>query len=147
MSIAQRHAECYLAFQELCEATQGSEQYHDLPDEFDKYCLWAGNVGAPHSRETYKLSLDYRLREASFYKDQVCHTFLILNVEISVRSRLSAQGASMSETYHRTEKKPLSHIKGKYGIFQRTHTGLLSRFCDDGEPYTDLWYCFRSPNF
>ncbi|OKL55591.1 hypothetical protein UA08_09131 [Talaromyces atroroseus] len=70
MSIAKIHNECYLAFEELCNAAQKSERYHELLDEFDKYCLWAGNVGAAHSGKTEKLSLDYRLREASSYKDQ-----------------------------------------------------------------------------
>lgn len=78
MSLAESHAECYIAFQELCEAEQGSERCHSyLLDEFDKYRLWAGNVGVAHSKETYKLSLDHRLREASFYKDQVLHIFFL----------------------------------------------------------------------
>lgn len=77
MSIAQRHRDCHLSFQELCEAARSSEQcHHTLLDEFDKYCLWAGNVGATHSGAD-RLSLDYRLREASFYKDQVPHVFLL----------------------------------------------------------------------
>jgi hypothetical protein len=71
MSIALHHADCYFAFQKLCEAAQGSKQYRNILDEFDKYSLWAGNVGAAHSGKTYKLSLDYRLREASLYKEQV----------------------------------------------------------------------------
>jgi hypothetical protein len=39
--------------------------------EFGEYKLWAGNVGAAHSGHYYQISLDYRLREASFYKTQV----------------------------------------------------------------------------
>ena len=79
MSIAQAHAECYRAFEELCKApAQDSEWYRrELLDEFDKYCLWAGNVGAAHSGGTYKLSLDYRLREASTYKHQVPDDLLL----------------------------------------------------------------------
>ena len=75
-SIAQCHNRCHLAFKGLCEAAQGSPQYRDLLDEFDKYSLWAGNIGAAHS-ETNKLSLDYRLREATLYKEQVPHPFLL----------------------------------------------------------------------
>lgn len=75
MSIAEHHAECYAAFQELCNAAQGSDRcYNILREEFDKYVLWAGNVGAAHSGTTYTLSLDYRLREASSYRDQVLYT-------------------------------------------------------------------------
>jgi len=96
--IAQRHIGCHFAFQQLCEAAQGSKEYHHhLLDEFDKYSLWAGNVGAGYSGKTYKLSLDYRLREASFYKDQVTHTFLLI-----------AQGTSRhSRTNHCTDKEVL----------------------------------------
>lgn len=43
----------------------------DLREEFDKYKVWAGNVGAPYSRKHSQISLDYRLREASFYKTHV----------------------------------------------------------------------------
>lgn len=76
MSLAESHADCYLTFQELCEAAQGLEGCHFyVLDEFDRYKLWAGNVGAAHSKNTYMLSLDYRLREASFYKDLVLHIF------------------------------------------------------------------------
>jgi hypothetical protein len=77
MSIAQRHNDCHFAFQKLCKVAQlkGSIQYRNLLDEFDKYSLWAGNIGATHSGKTYKLSLDYRLREASLYKEQVPHPF------------------------------------------------------------------------
>lgn len=89
MSIAQRHQECYSAFQDLCDAAQGSERHHDgFSDEFDKYTLWAGNVGAAHSGTAFKLSLDYRLREASAYKDQVSHTLLLPHVEGTVPSPL-----------------------------------------------------------
>jgi hypothetical protein len=72
MTIAERHATCYHAFYELWAAAEDFEEQPALLDEFDKYRLWAGNVGAAHVGNTYKLSLDYRLREASFYKEQVC---------------------------------------------------------------------------
>jgi hypothetical protein len=74
MSIAQQHEECYIAFENLCKASERSEKYRStVVEEFDKYSLWAGNVGAAHSGKAYMLSLDYRLREASFYRDQVQH--------------------------------------------------------------------------
>jgi hypothetical protein len=72
MSIAQGHDSCYSAFDKLCEAARDTQRHHrQFQDEFDKYSLWAGNLGAGHSGRNYELSLDYRLREASFYKDQV----------------------------------------------------------------------------
>lgn len=43
-----------------------------LSNEFDRYKVWAGNVGARHRGPRYYVSLDYRLSEASFYRQQVC---------------------------------------------------------------------------
>jgi hypothetical protein len=111
MSIAQRHTDCYLALQELCKDAKNSALYHnDLLEEFDKYCLWASNVGAGHSGKTYKLSLDYRLREASFYKDQVRYNFL-LNAERTLLSAVSAQAGRVNDTTESTllHKSPYGH--------------------------------------
>jgi hypothetical protein len=76
--ISEAHAKCYFSFEELVTATQNpaSNLKDQVPlgqvqEEFDKYKLWAGNVGAAHSGKRYEISLDYRLREASFYKTQV----------------------------------------------------------------------------
>jgi hypothetical protein len=111
MSIAQSHTECYLAFRELCNAAQKSECYHrELLDEFDKYCLWAGNVGAAHSGKTEKLSLDYRLREASSYKDEVpklyhfCISILaeIAGINLNMHTRL---GQKILNYYKRSNRK------------------------------------------
>ena len=72
------HVECYFSFEELIAAIQNPiRDFRDqvsigrVQDEFDKYKLWAGNVGAAHSGNRYEISLDYRFREASFYKSQV----------------------------------------------------------------------------
>ena len=76
--IAVSHLLCHGLFGRLCAATQLSTHkwlqsepalLTDLLDEFDRYQLWAGNVGAGH--QSYKLSLDYRLEEATFYRDRV----------------------------------------------------------------------------
>lgn len=76
--ISQAHAKCYFSFAELIEAIKkpvrdfrGQLPLNQVQDEFDKYKLWAGNVGAAHSEKRFELSLDYRLREANFYKNQV----------------------------------------------------------------------------
>ena len=75
--VAEAHAQCYFSFQELVETIQSPARsfpgltLSQVQDEFDKYKLWAGNVGAAHSGKRYEISLDYRLREASFYKTQV----------------------------------------------------------------------------
>jgi hypothetical protein len=76
--ISDAHEICYFSFEELIEAVQHPvRDFHQqltvsqVEDEFDKYKLWAGNVGAAHSGKRYEISLDYRLREASYYKIQV----------------------------------------------------------------------------
>jgi hypothetical protein len=77
--ISAAHADCYGAFERLIEALRHPvRDFGDqLPvtaveEEFDKYKIWAGNVGAGHFGKRYEISLDYRLREAKFLKDQVC---------------------------------------------------------------------------
>lgn len=74
--ISQSHALCIQTFQRLHKAATDSKQCPESSqlaflDELDKYEIWSGNLGASHAGRTYKLSLDYRLREATFYKDQV----------------------------------------------------------------------------
>jgi hypothetical protein len=76
--ISEAHAECYFSFEELIDIIPNPVRrfgdqlkLNQVQDEFDKYKLWAGNVGAAHSGKRYDISLDYRLREASFYKTQV----------------------------------------------------------------------------
>lgn len=46
-------------------------QLSDALGEFDRYKVWAANVGAAHSGASYMKSLDYRLREAKYYKEKV----------------------------------------------------------------------------
>lgn len=77
-SIAEAHFRCVDAFEALISAIRAQPAEHfahgqgfSLENVFDKYKLWSGNVGALHSGEKWKLSLDYRLREATFYKEQV----------------------------------------------------------------------------
>jgi hypothetical protein len=80
--ISKAHAQYYLSFEELIETCknpvrdfQGQLSLNQVHDEYDKYKLWAGNVGAAHSGNRYEISLDYRLREASFFKNQVSWDF------------------------------------------------------------------------
>jgi hypothetical protein len=81
LSIAQAHFACLDAFSSFLEVPApdpGSPRldHQAIRDAFDKYKLWAGNMGAMHSGEQWKMSLDYRLREASFYKVQVLTLFM-----------------------------------------------------------------------
>ncbi|KAL1631839.1 hypothetical protein SLS56_004201 [Neofusicoccum ribis] len=83
VSLAQRHADCWQAFTDSCDSASESTAHHEnLQEEFDKYRLWAGNVGATHSGKTYQLSLDYRLREAPFYREQVSKLLEILTRQV-----------------------------------------------------------------
>jgi hypothetical protein len=96
--ISDAHANCSLSFLALQTAIENPVRdfRHQAPlkdiiaEEFDKYKLWAGNVGAAHCGDSYKISLDYRLREASFYKTQVswCHQICYLSFDERSRSPL-----------------------------------------------------------
>ncbi|KAF7507656.1 hypothetical protein GJ744_010209 [Endocarpon pusillum] len=76
--ISNAHTNCFLAFERLIGAVEKPLQRFEnqislaqVIDEFDKYRVWAGNVGAHHRGKQYEISLDYRLREASSFKAQV----------------------------------------------------------------------------
>jgi hypothetical protein len=75
-AIAEAHFRCIDAFEALLDDVRAQAAGWRLPEQgihdvYDKYRLWAGNLGAMHSGQNWKQSLDYRLREASFYKVQV----------------------------------------------------------------------------
>ena len=74
-AISQTHTECVSAFMGLAQALSTSSHHEtsleEVRDVLDRYKLWAGNMGAMHSGTKYRMSLDYRLREATFYKEQV----------------------------------------------------------------------------
>lgn len=81
------HDKCHLAFERVLEAIQSPvrDYRRQLPvngvqEEFDKYKIWAGNVGAGHFGKRYKISLDYGLREAKFLKDQVSFKYTRRNI-------------------------------------------------------------------
>lgn len=82
-SISEAHCACVDAFASLLEAAVAlpSDQrvwsVRAIQNAFDKYKVWAGNLGAMHSGRQWKKSLDYRLREASFYKVQVQYSSVI----------------------------------------------------------------------
>ena len=78
--ISDTYTHCHSRFEKLVltVATCGNnnesnrqKQLKEVEDDFAKFKLWAGNLGAAHSGKTYAISLDYRLRQASFYKQQV----------------------------------------------------------------------------
>jgi hypothetical protein len=75
-SIFQAHCNCVSLFLAFSKSLQDRERDNttsstkksksSFEDAFDKYNLWAGNMGAMNSGQQYSKSLDYRLREASF---------------------------------------------------------------------------------
>lgn len=88
--ISSAHARCFVSFQSLINALkQPARDFQDqivpsdINDEFDKYTIWAGNVGAAHSGNRYEISLDYRLREASFLKNQILKLLSTLEERVS----------------------------------------------------------------
>ncbi|KAF1833831.1 hypothetical protein BDW02DRAFT_648127, partial [Decorospora gaudefroyi] len=93
--ISSAHARCFFAFESLIRALkqpardfQDQISPRDVHNEFDKYTIWAGNVGAAHSRKRYEISLDYRLREASFLREQVSKLLSTLEEKVSTAAGL-----------------------------------------------------------
>ncbi|KAF2006121.1 hypothetical protein P154DRAFT_254087 [Amniculicola lignicola CBS 123094] len=93
--ISDAHAKCYFAFEDVLNALQHPVRNFDeqisqkkVGEEFEKYKIWAGNVGAAHSGKRYEISLDYRLREASFFKRQVLSLLGTLNDKTTTVSSL-----------------------------------------------------------
>ena len=91
--ISEVYVGCASKFEELIRAISDAviRQVFAAPllkaqDEFTKLKLWAGNVGAARTGRDYQLSLDYRLREASFFKDQVRLPCQLPTPSISPRS-------------------------------------------------------------
>ncbi|KAK7541346.1 hypothetical protein JOL62DRAFT_271174 [Phyllosticta paracitricarpa] len=92
MSISQNFADSYVAFEALRAAAKDKEKHHGekmaiIAGEFEKYNLWADKSGAARSGKDFRLSLDYQLREASFYKDQVVK--LLQNLQENTEKALS----------------------------------------------------------
>jgi hypothetical protein len=102
-SIAQAHFACIDAFQNLLEDASASDQgppkldSQGMRDAFDRYKLWAGNMGAMHFGQQWEMSLDYRLREASFYKVQVVNEALLHWLKSSCVFILGPAAASRPE--------------------------------------------------
>jgi hypothetical protein len=73
------HSLCYRHFLHVCRCLRRTPPksltdtglIKGILNEFDRYVLWARNLGAGHRK--YELSLDYRLEDASFLRDQVLH--------------------------------------------------------------------------
>lgn len=85
--ISNRHWQLTKSFDELKAKLQTPTCYIDqqsvgeIINEFDRYRVWADNVGAAKYGRSYSLSLDYRLRDATFYKDQASNNTIITNYE------------------------------------------------------------------
>lgn len=79
-TIAEGYVVCCKSFDKLCEALQTSDgRYNEqmslasVLDEYGRFNSWAGNIGA--HRAYGRVSLDYRLREATEIREQIL-TFL-----------------------------------------------------------------------
>lgn len=76
--ISDSHDKCFRSFAALITAIRHPVRdfgdqipLWEVMNEFDRYKIWAGNVGAMHKGRQYQISLDYRLSEAAFYRQQV----------------------------------------------------------------------------
>jgi hypothetical protein len=77
-SISDYHHRCLTEFQRVLSSLsepnhlfQHDISFTDVSNEFDRYKLWSSSVGAPHNGPRYRISLDYRLREAPSHKKLV----------------------------------------------------------------------------
>ena len=71
VSIAAQYAHCENAFYELLQSLETSNDQavaQRVLDEFGRFRVWAGNAGA---HRTGKVSLDYRLREATHIYEEL----------------------------------------------------------------------------
>jgi len=82
--LADLYSSCHDAFQALLSAVRSPKRElgdqmppRDVESELDKFILWADNVGAIHSGDSYEMSLDYRLRKSPFYQDRVCLSVIV----------------------------------------------------------------------
>jgi len=112
--ISNSHEKCFFAFQDLLDALQrpardlGDQvRANDVQEEFGKYKIWAGNVGAAHSGKRYEISLDYRLREASFLAHQVLKLLKTLIDKLENASSLVRGGRKPFEEYVERSEEPI----------------------------------------
>ncbi|KAF2422210.1 hypothetical protein EJ08DRAFT_484631 [Tothia fuscella] len=83
-SIKDCHDMCEDSFQGLINSSYNSARDYSAilspsftQEEFGRFRVWTGNVGA-HIDPERRISLDYRLREAKFYRDKIIHHLLDL---------------------------------------------------------------------
>ncbi|KAK0104470.1 hypothetical protein ONS95_004759 [Cadophora gregata] len=103
-SISSCHRRCFEDFQRVLISLDapGHLFQHcisstDVSNEFDRYKLWCSNVGAAHDGSNYRLSLDYRLREAPSHKEQINE---ILNTLAETLERKGIAQPFESKTLH-----------------------------------------------
>jgi hypothetical protein len=77
LAICEYYDICRVSFQKLFVAVQTpARNFSDqisvatVRDERGRFEVWAGNVGAHHTPKS-RISLDYRLRESSFYRERI----------------------------------------------------------------------------
>lgn len=84
MDISDHHWQLARSFDELKAELQSPTGFNDqlsvsdILNDCDRYTVWAENVGASKYGSNYSLSLDYRFREAPFYKDQASNLPIII---------------------------------------------------------------------
>ncbi|KAK0507602.1 hypothetical protein JMJ35_010125 [Cladonia borealis] len=89
--ISDSHDKCFRSFTALTTAIRHPVRDFgdqippwEVMNEFDRYKIWAGNVGAMHKGRQYQISLDYRLSEAAFYRQQVLSFLKTLDLNVSM---------------------------------------------------------------
>jgi hypothetical protein len=117
ISISDAHAKCVVSFTKLIAAIENPVRdfrdqaplaLEDVLEEYDRYVLWTENVGASYSGKRYAISLDYRLREASFYKVQVRYEPRALYCRYGTKFLSLSKVLKLLETLGKFVRKPIS---------------------------------------
>jgi serine/threonine protein kinase len=107
--LSSAHANCVSAFESLIRTLDpknrgihdqimpGDIKRADIKEEFDRYKIWAGSVGATQLGKHDETLLDYRLREASFLKDQTLKLLSTLRDRIATTDKICSKPGSYEE--------------------------------------------------
>lgn len=97
--ISSQDRKCRQAFHALLISPLDAEHRTHVIDEFDRYKIWAANFGAAHSGPNYQKSLDYRLRKAPAYKEQILAILMRLE-QLLDQAHAYATGTSNDQVLH-----------------------------------------------
>jgi hypothetical protein len=94
-SISECHDNCEKSFEDLILALQEPERdfgeqltLASIKEDYGRFKVWRGNVGAQHD-PSRRISLDYRLRDSTFFRDKIIHHLTDLSEALDQSKLLS----------------------------------------------------------